>query len=72
VLLASHPGLEVAWTHRRAAREYSLSTGDLRAALDGAGLASPEGLALTRTAIRQGEAQLRAAEAADTDGENLR
>ena len=43
VLLASHPDVEVEWTHRRGARDYSLATSDLRAALDGAPLASPGG-----------------------------
>jgi hypothetical protein len=58
VLLASHPDVDLDWTHRRGAQEYSLSTADLRTALDGAMLASPEGLALVRTAVRLGEAGL--------------
>jgi hypothetical protein len=55
VLLASHPDIDLDWTHRRNAREYSLCAADLRAALDGAALASPEGLALVRKAVRFGE-----------------
>ncbi len=58
VLLASHPDLDLDWTHRRGARAYSLSSRDLRAALDGAPLASPGGIALVRAAVRQGEAGL--------------
>jgi len=58
VLLASHPDLDLDWTHRRGARTYSLSSRDLRAALDGAPLASPGGIALVRAAVRQGEAGL--------------
>jgi hypothetical protein len=58
VLLASHPDVDLDWTHRRGAQEYSLSAADLRAALDGAMLASPEGLSLVRKAVRLGEAGL--------------
>jgi hypothetical protein len=58
VLLASHPDVDLDWTHRRGAHEYSLATADLRAALDGASLASPAGLALLRSAIRHGEQSL--------------
>lgn len=58
VLLASHPDADLDWTHRRGAREYSLSTVDLRAALDGASLASPAGIALVRAAVRHGERAL--------------
>jgi hypothetical protein len=39
-------------------RDYELSSRDLAAALEGAALASPQGLALLRAAIRQGEAEL--------------
>jgi anti-sigma regulatory factor (Ser/Thr protein kinase) len=60
VLLASHPDLDVEWTHRRAGHEYTLATSDLRAALDGAPLASPVGIALARRAVRQGETALAA------------
>jgi len=63
VLLASHPDVDLDWTHRRGPREYSLATADLRAALDGASIASPAGLALLRSAVRHGEQSL-----ADTEG----
>jgi predicted metal-dependent phosphoesterase TrpH len=58
VLMASHPDVDLDWTHRRGAREYSLATADLRAALEGASLASPAGLALLRSAVRRGEQSL--------------
>ena len=58
VLLASHPDIDLDWTHRRGGREYSLSSADLRAALDGAALSSPDGLALARRAVRIGEGGL--------------
>jgi hypothetical protein len=58
VLLASHPDVDLDWTHRRGAREYGFSSADLRAALDGASLASPAGIALVRSAVRHGEASL--------------
>ena len=58
VLLASHPALDVEWSHRRGGRDYALATADLRAALDGAPLASPEGIALARRAVRRGETEL--------------
>ena len=58
VLLASHPDVDLDWTHRRGTREYSLAAADLRAALDGASLASPAGLALVRSAVRHGEESL--------------
>jgi hypothetical protein len=58
VLMASHPDVDLDWTHRRGDREYSLSTADLRAALDGQSLASPAGLALLRRAVRHGEQAL--------------
>ena len=61
VLMASHPDLDLDWTHRRGDREYSLATADLRAALDGGSLASPAGLALLRAAVRHGEGSLAAA-----------
>ena len=63
VLMASHPDVDLDWTHRRGPREYSLATADLRSALDGASLASPAGLALLRSAVRHGEQSL-----ADTAG----
>ncbi len=58
VLLAAHPDIEFDWTHRRGGQEYSLSASDVRAALDGASLSSPAGLALVRKALRLGEARL--------------
>lgn len=58
VIAALRPGLDLEFTHRRGAREYSLATADLRRALDGAELAGPEGLALLRDVIRRGEAGL--------------
>jgi hypothetical protein len=58
VLLASHPDVDLDWTHRRGAREYSLAAADLRAALDGASIASPAGVALLRAAVRHGEQSL--------------
>jgi len=58
VLLASHPDLEVTWTHRRGAADYSLSSADVRAALDGAAPSSAAALALARRAVRLGEAGL--------------
>jgi hypothetical protein len=63
VLMASHPDVDLDWTHRRGPREYSLATADLRSALDGASIASPAGLALLRSAVRRGEQSL-----ADTAG----
>jgi hypothetical protein len=58
VLLASHPDVDLDWTHRRGPQEYSLATADLRSALDGASIASPAGLALLRSAVRHGEQSL--------------
>jgi anti-sigma regulatory factor (Ser/Thr protein kinase) len=72
VLLASHPNLDVEWTHRRAGLEYTLATSDLRAALDGAPLASPEGIALARRAVRTGETALAAPGRPTGAGEDLR
>jgi hypothetical protein len=70
VLMASHPGLDLDWTHRRGDREYSLAAADLRAALDGASLASPAGLALLRAAVRHGEQSLAAPAGHPTRMEN--
>jgi hypothetical protein len=58
VLLAGHPDLRLQFRHRVAAREFELDSGDLRAALEGAELGSPEGLALLRETIRRGESDL--------------
>jgi hypothetical protein len=70
VLMASHPDVDLDWTHRRGPREYSLATADLRAALDGASLASPAGLALLRSAVRHGELSLAAPAASRSRLEN--
>jgi hypothetical protein len=72
VLLAAHPDIDVDWTHRRGGQEYSLSAGDVRAALDGAPLSSPAGLALVRKALRLGEARLQAPGPADSRREDPR
>ena len=58
VLTSSHPDLRAEFTHRRGARAYTLATADIREALGGASVASPEGLALVRAVVRQGEAGL--------------
>ena len=70
VLMASHPELDLDWTHRRGDREYSLATTDLRAALDGASIASPAGLALLRSAVRHGEQSLEATAGSRSRTEN--
>jgi hypothetical protein len=70
VLMASHPDVDLDWTHRRGPREYSLAAADLRAALDGASLASPAGLALLRSAVRHGELSLAAPAASRSRLEN--
>jgi hypothetical protein len=72
VLLAAHPDIEFDWTHRRGGQEYSLSAGDLRAALDGGPLSSPAGLALARKALRLGEARLQAPVPANSRTEDHR
>jgi predicted metal-dependent phosphoesterase TrpH len=58
VLLAGHPHLRFRFRHRIDTREFELDSRDLLAALDGADLGSPEGLALLREAIRRGESDL--------------
>ncbi len=58
VLVASHPEVDLTVTHRVGSRDYSLSSRDLAAALEGEPLTSPAGLALVREAIRRGEAAL--------------
>jgi predicted metal-dependent phosphoesterase TrpH/anti-sigma regulatory factor (Ser/Thr protein kinase) len=58
VLVASHPEIDLTLTHRVGSRDFSLSSQDLRSALDGQAVTSPEGLALLREAIRRGEASL--------------
>ena len=61
VLFAGHPDVEVRFRHALGDREYEVSTKDLREALEGATLASPEGLAFTREVIRRGERELKEA-----------
>ncbi len=58
VLAASRPDVDLEFTHRRGASEYGLSTADVRQALEGVPLASPEGLAMIREVVRLGEASL--------------
>jgi anti-sigma regulatory factor (Ser/Thr protein kinase) len=58
VLVAGSPEVDILFRHVVGGRDYELSSRDLAAALEGAGLASPQGLALLRAAIRQGEAGL--------------
>jgi anti-sigma regulatory factor (Ser/Thr protein kinase) len=58
VLVAGSPEVDILFRHVVGSRDYELSSRDLAAALEGAGLASPQGLALLRAAIRQGEAEL--------------
>ncbi|MBI4705655.1 MAG: hypothetical protein HY744_31575 [Deltaproteobacteria bacterium] len=54
--------------HAVGGAELSLDSRDLREVLGGLGLASPEGVALVREALRQGEAQLGQARAAAPPG----
>lgn len=58
VLAVSHPEVDLHIVHRRGAQEYALSSSNVKAALDGRPLTSPEGLALLRKALRYGEAKL--------------
>ena len=58
VLLAGNPRVDVLFRHAVSGREFSLCSMDVRAALQGENLASPQGLALLREAIRSGESQL--------------
>jgi hypothetical protein len=58
VLTTARPDVDLEFTHRRGAREYTFSTADIRTALDGGPLSSPEGLALVREVVRAGEAGL--------------
>jgi hypothetical protein len=53
--------VEIRFKHAVCGEEYELSSGDLREAIDGAALASPEGLAFAREVIRRGEEGLRQA-----------
>jgi hypothetical protein len=56
VLLAGQPERKILFRHRIDDREFELDSGDFRAA--DVDLASPEGLAVLREAIRRGEAGL--------------
>jgi anti-sigma regulatory factor (Ser/Thr protein kinase) len=58
-LMAGHSGIDVEFRHAVGAREFAFTSADLREALGGQSLSSPEGLALLREAIRKGEAGLR-------------
>ncbi len=58
VLASANPGVDVVLTHRLGSRDYSLSSRELRAALDGGSLDSADGLALLRAAVRRGEDSL--------------
>ena len=69
VLVTSRPDVEVVLTHRRGADGYELSSADLREAIGGLGLTSPEGVALAREAIRHCEAGLARAGAASGAGQ---
>jgi hypothetical protein len=60
VLLAGHPDLGIVFRHAVGGREFELHSRDLVEALGGARIGSPEGLALTREALRTGEADLAA------------
>ena len=59
-LFVSHPAVDVVFSHRHGARDYTVSSADVRGALDGLPLAGPEGIALVREAVRSGEIGLRA------------
>lgn len=58
VLVAGNPGVEFSFRHVRGRREFEFFSRDLKAALDGIPLSSPEGLALLREVIRRGEAEV--------------
>lgn len=68
VLAASHDDVDLHVLHRRGEEEYALSSSDVRAALGGRPLASPEGLGLLREAIRFGEAKLQREHTESTGG----
>jgi len=48
------------FSHHYGARNYTVSSADVREALDGLPLTAPEGIALVREAVRSGETGLRA------------
>ena len=58
VLSAARPDVDVEFTHRVGPHAYTVATADVRAALDGGTVTSPDGLALVRAAVRAGEARL--------------
>ena len=60
VLIAGHPEVDFSFLHRIGDRSFELHTHDLRAALEGVSLVSPQGLRTVRAAIRQGETALSA------------
>jgi hypothetical protein len=60
VLVVSHPAVNVVFSHRHGALDYTVSSADVREALDGLPLTGPEGIALVREAVRSGETGLRA------------
>jgi anti-sigma regulatory factor (Ser/Thr protein kinase) len=59
VLLAGHADTQIVFRHSVGDRSYDLDSADLRQALDGDAFSSPEGIAVLREAIRQGEASIR-------------
>jgi hypothetical protein len=59
VLLVSHPDVDVVFSHQYGAQDYTVSSADVREALDGLPLTGPEGIALVREAVRSGETGLR-------------
>ena len=58
VLAVSRSDVDLEFTHRRGSAEYGLSTAEVRQALEGVPVASPEGLAIIREVVRVGEASL--------------
>ena len=62
VLASARPDVDIDFTHRRGARDYSFTTADIRRVIGGQALSHPEGLALLRAAIRAGETCLAGAD----------
>jgi hypothetical protein len=60
VLVVSHPNVDLVFSHRHGAQDYTVSSADIREALNGLPLTDPDGIALVRAAVRSGEAGLRA------------
>jgi anti-sigma regulatory factor (Ser/Thr protein kinase) len=69
VLTTSRPDVELILTHRRGTDGYEVSSADLTEALGGLPLTGPEGLALTRQAIRRCEARLASCASATPAGD---